>query len=128
MSTRSEIYTKHPCPKCGYEMCEQFDDKPGPNGKYICYRDQSKAETPRSEPSRGAPDGIAKLRAARTAWHEKNGVPISQEYADFLTAIGELESERTALLEALKRIRSVVGTSTEAWHIADGAIRKAEQS
>ncbi len=39
-----------------------------------------------------------------------------------------LRSERTALLEALTHIRSVVGSSTEAWHIADGAIRKAEQS
>lgn len=40
---------KHPCPKCGFEMCEQFDEKPGPhgstlavpNGKYFCYRCKS---------------------------------------------------------------------------------------
>ena len=35
----------HKCPKCGFVMCEQFDEKPQPsgviyvvpNGKYICY-------------------------------------------------------------------------------------------
>ena len=34
------------CPRCGFVMCEQFDDKPGPrgityavpNGKFICYQ------------------------------------------------------------------------------------------
>ena len=56
----------------------------------------------RAEPSRGAPDAIAKLRAARTAWHEKNGVPISLEYANFLTAIGEVEDGHVVLLEAIK--------------------------
>ncbi len=39
---------------------------------------------------------------------------------------GKLKSERTALLEALKHIRSVVGTSTEAWHIAEAVSQKAE--
>jgi hypothetical protein len=33
------------CPKCGFVMCEQFDDRQvgnvtlaTPNGKYICYK------------------------------------------------------------------------------------------
>ena len=49
MDTHSEQLTdpKQPpkCPKCGFVMCEQFDDKPInehasyaiPNGTYICY-------------------------------------------------------------------------------------------
>jgi hypothetical protein len=33
---------------------------------------------------------IAELKAARTAWHEDFGVPVSEEYARFLEAVGNL--------------------------------------
>lgn len=31
----------------------------------------------------------AELKAARTAWHEEFGVPVSETYARFLEAIGK---------------------------------------
>ncbi len=45
---------------------------------------------------------VAELRAARTAWHEHNGVPISPTYARFLQAIGDFEDAARAEIARLK--------------------------
>jgi hypothetical protein len=38
-------------------------------------------------------EAITELRAARRAWHEAYGVPICEEYARFLQAIGNVEDK-----------------------------------
>lgn len=52
--------------------------------------------TSHAEVSREIENAVAELKAARTAWHEDFGVPISESYARFLEAIGKL----TDLVEA----------------------------
>src|SRR6266700_3596877 len=70
-----------------------------------------------AEPSRGAPDAIAKLRATRTAWHEDFGVPVSQTYADFLTAIGECEDLLTELQPVKRATGRTIPDLTKREHV-----------
>lgn len=73
---------------------------------------------------------LRELYAAAAAWrHERGSQPLfgSGTVEVMIERISRAEDRERMAVEALERIRSVVGTSTEAWHIANAALPPAHE-